>query len=41
MATEMQLKVLFGKKSRGRLDFKKEKTTTLCTVAICNNHRTL
>ena len=29
MATEMQVKVLFGKKSRGRLDFKKEKTTTL------------
>ena len=28
MATEMQLKVLFGKKSRGRPDFKKEKTTT-------------
>ena len=28
MATEMQLKVLFGKKSHGRLDFKKEKTTT-------------
>ena len=27
MATEMQLKVLFGKKSHGRLDFKKEKTT--------------
>ena len=25
MATEMQLKVLFGKKSRGRPDFKKEK----------------
>ena len=25
MATEMQLKVLFGKKSRGSLDFKKEK----------------
>ena len=24
MATEMQLKVLFRKKSRGRLDFKKE-----------------
>ena len=28
MATEMQLKVLFGKKSHGRPDFKKEKTTT-------------
>ena len=27
MATEMQLNVLFGKKSHGRLDFKKEKTT--------------
>ena len=29
MATKMQLKFLFGKKSRGCLDFKKEKTTTL------------
>ena len=28
MATQMQLKVLFGRKSRGRLDFEKEKTTT-------------
>ena len=27
MATEMQLKVLFGKKSHGCPDFKKEKTT--------------
>ena len=31
MATEIQLKVLFGKKSHGRKDFKKEKITTkLC-----------
>ena len=31
MATKLQLKVLFGKKSNGRPDFKKEKTTTkLC-----------
>ena len=30
MATEMQLKVLFGKKSHGRPDFKKEKTTKSC-----------
>ena len=28
MATKLQLKVLFGKKSHGRPDFKKEKTTT-------------
>ena len=28
MATKMQLKRLFGKKSHGRPDFKKEKTTT-------------
>ena len=28
MATEMQLKVSFGKKSHGRRDFKREKTTT-------------
>ena len=28
MATEVQLKVLFGKKSHGRPDFYKEKTTT-------------
>ena len=27
MATEMQFKVLFGKKSHARPDFKKEKTT--------------
>ena len=28
MATQMQLKVLFGRKSHGRPDFQKEKTTT-------------
>ena len=28
MAAQMQLKVLFGRKSHGRPDFKKEKTTT-------------
>ena len=28
MATQMQLKVLFGRKSHGRPDFWKEKTTT-------------
>ena len=28
MATQMQLKVLFGRKSHGRQDFSKEKTTT-------------
>ena len=28
MATQMQLKVLFGRKSHGRLDFEKEKTAT-------------
>ena len=28
MVTQMQLKVLFGRKSHGRPDFKKEKTTT-------------
>ena len=28
MATQMQLKVLFGRTSRGRPDFLKEKTTT-------------
>ena len=28
MATEKQLNVLFGKKSHGRPDFKKEKATT-------------
>ena len=28
MATQMQLKVLFGKKPRGRPDFQKEKTKT-------------
>ena len=28
ISTHMQLKVLFGRKSHGRPDFKKEKTTT-------------
>ena len=28
MVTKMQLKVLFGKKTQGRPDFQKEKTTT-------------
>ena len=34
MATQMQLKVLFGRKSHGRLDFEKEKTATKFFGAI-------
>ena len=32
MATQMQLKVLFRRKSHGRTDFQKEKTTTKSCV---------
>ena len=35
MATEKQLNVLFGKKSHGRPDFKKEKTTTKLYLFQC------